>query len=150
MGRKCHKQKISHILRRLDAADALVHLQVLVIEEMIRGREVNSDDNVPRVSRSCKSIKDEGHSKADTGVISLSADTLLKAFPSDHVQRYRMVYKRRRNGRRCACLVDDQSVLAFPVDEVNVNNLIVDPHPSEYYGEALYTPTEVRAMLSDD
>ncbi|MFS7986080.1 hypothetical protein Hanom_Chr11g01006201 [Helianthus anomalus] len=117
---------------------------------MIRGKEVNSEDTVPRVSRSCKSIEDESHSKADTGVISLSADTLLQAFPSNHVQRCMMVYERHRNGRRCAGLVVDRSVLAFPTDEVDVDDLIVDPHPLEYYGEALYTPAEVRAMLSEN
>ncbi|MFS7963464.1 hypothetical protein Hanom_Chr08g00738361 [Helianthus anomalus] len=101
MGQKCHKQKMSHILRRLDAADALIHLQVPVTEEMIRGREVNSDDTVPRVSRSCKSIEDESHSKADKGVISLSADILTQAFPPDHVQCCRLVYERRRSGCRC-------------------------------------------------
>ncbi|MFS7917629.1 hypothetical protein Hanom_Chr03g00191341 [Helianthus anomalus] len=142
--------KISNVLRRLDVADALVHLQVSVTEEMIRGSEVNSSDAVPRVSQSCKRIENEGHSKAETGVVSLSADTLLQAFPSDHAQRCRMVYERCRNGHRCAGLVDDQSVLAFPVDEVNVNDLIVDPHPLECYGEALYTPPKVKAMLSDD
>ncbi|MFS7939583.1 hypothetical protein Hanom_Chr05g00453491 [Helianthus anomalus] len=85
MGRKCHTHKISHFLRRLDAVDGLIHLQVSVTDEMIRGREVNSDDTVPRVSRSCKSVEDEGPSKAEEGVISLSADTLMEAFPPGHV-----------------------------------------------------------------
>ncbi|MFS8016261.1 hypothetical protein Hanom_Chr15g01366451 [Helianthus anomalus] len=148
MGRKCHTQKISHVFRRLDAADGLVHLQVPVTKEMIRGREMNSDDTVPRVSRSCQSIGDKGPPKADAGVISLSADTLMEAFPPGHVQCCRLVYDRRRSGHRCTSLVDDRRVLAFPADEVNVNDLTVDPHPLEAYGVALYTPTEVSAMLS--
>ncbi|MFS7993328.1 hypothetical protein Hanom_Chr12g01092771 [Helianthus anomalus] len=150
MGRKCHKQKIFHVLRRLDAADGLILLQVLVTKEMIRGKEVNSGDTVPQVSWSCRSIRDEDPSRVEPGGVPLSADTLMQAFPPDHVQRCRLVYERRRSSRRNTSLVDDQRVLAFPIDEVNVDDLIVDPHHLEDYGEALYTPAEVRAMFPND
>ncbi|MFS7988582.1 hypothetical protein Hanom_Chr11g01036561 [Helianthus anomalus] len=94
MGRKCHKQKISHVLHRLDAADGLILLQVPVTEEIIRNREVNSGETVLRVSRSCKSVRDEGPSRTEPGGVPLSADILLQAFPPDHVQRCRLVYER--------------------------------------------------------
>ncbi|MFS7955005.1 hypothetical protein Hanom_Chr07g00637351 [Helianthus anomalus] len=150
MVRRCHKQKISHVLRRLDAADGLILLQVLVTEEMIRGREVNSGETVPRVSRSWRSIGDEDPSRTEPSGVPLSAAILLQSFPPDHVQRYKLVYERHRGGRHDASLVDDRRALAFPVDEVDVNDLIVDPPPLEYYGKALYTPAEARAMFPDD
>ncbi|MFS8003552.1 hypothetical protein Hanom_Chr13g01215311 [Helianthus anomalus] len=149
MGRQCRNRKISDVLQNLDAADGLVGLQDLVTEEMVRDKRTDSGDPLPQIKRSCKSIGEEGLSKAGLGVARLSADTLMQAFPSDHVQRCRMVYERRRSGRRCASLVDDRRVSTSPVGEVNVDDLIVDPHPLEYYGEALYTPAEVRAMFAD-
>ncbi|MFS7978672.1 hypothetical protein Hanom_Chr10g00918221 [Helianthus anomalus] len=115
---------------------------------MIKGREVPSYDALPRVSRSCKSVIYEEPAKADAGVASLTADTLMGAFPPNHVQRCELVYERRRNGHSGKILVGDREVVALPVDEENVNDLIVDPYPLECYGVALYTPTEVRAMLS--
>ncbi|MFS8004659.1 hypothetical protein Hanom_Chr13g01228431 [Helianthus anomalus] len=117
---------------------------------MIRGEEVNFGDTVPRVSRSCRSIRYEDPSRVEPGGVPLSTYTLMQAFPPDHVQRCRLVYERRRSGRRDTSLVDDRRVLTFPIDEVNVDDQIVDPHPLEDYGEALYTPAEVRAMFPDD
>ncbi|MFS7956827.1 hypothetical protein Hanom_Chr07g00659151 [Helianthus anomalus] len=144
----CYKQRLSEIFRCLDAAGGLIHLLIPVTEEMIKGKEVTSDDVLPRVSRSCKIVIYEDPSKADVGVVSLSADNLMETLPLDRVQRCRLVYERRRRSRSSTNAVDDQEVVALPVDEENVDDLIVDPHPLECYGVALYTPAEVRAMLS--
>ncbi|MFS7978531.1 hypothetical protein Hanom_Chr10g00916561 [Helianthus anomalus] len=116
---------------------------------MIRGKQADSGDTPPQINRSCKSIEGEGPAEAEVGVALLSADTLVQAFPPEYVQRFRMVYGRRRSGRRCANPVGDRRLSASPVGEVNIDDLIVDPHPLEYYGEALYTTTEVMAMFPD-
>ncbi|MFS7998079.1 hypothetical protein Hanom_Chr12g01149451 [Helianthus anomalus] len=148
MSRKCYKQRLSDIFRRLDAADGLVCLQTPVTEEMIKGEKVSSGDALPRVSRSCKSIIYEDPPLADTGVVLLSADTLMGAAPSDHVQRCGLVYEWRRGGRSGKNLVDDQEAVVPPVGEENVDDLITDPHPLECHVVVLHTPAEVRATLS--
>ncbi|MFS7943795.1 hypothetical protein Hanom_Chr06g00504441 [Helianthus anomalus] len=148
MSRRSYKQRLSDIFRRLDAADGLVRLQVLVTEEMIRGEGVPHDDVLPRVSRSCKSIIHEEPSHVEASAAVLSADTLIRAFPPDHIQRCEVVYERRRRNRSGKKPVEDQEVMAAPVDEGNADELIVDPHPLECYGEVLHTPAEVKADLS--
>ncbi|KAJ0433278.1 hypothetical protein HanIR_Chr17g0868481 [Helianthus annuus] len=82
-------------------------------------------------------------------VVFLTADTRMQAFPPEYTQRCESVYQRRRFGRRCVSSVKGQKMPASPVDEVHVDDLIVDPHPLEYYGEALHTPAEVLAMFPD-
>ncbi|MFS8007098.1 hypothetical protein Hanom_Chr14g01256991 [Helianthus anomalus] len=149
MGRQCRNWKISDVLRNLDAAEGLVHLQDSVTEEMIRGKQTNFDDTMTRINRACKNIEEDNPSWAEVGVALLLAGTLMQAFPSDYVQRCRAVYERRRNGRRCANPVGDQRVSVSPVDEVNIDDLIVDPHPLEYYCETFYTLAEVLAMFLD-
>ncbi|MFS7889769.1 hypothetical protein Hanom_Chr00s000005g01610951 [Helianthus anomalus] len=149
MGREFRNQKISDVLRNLDVADGLIRLQDPVMEEMIRGKRADSGNTLPRINRSCKSIEYECPSEAEVGMALLSTDTLMPAFPFEYVQRCRIVYERRRSGRRCANPVGDRRVSASPVDEVNIDDLIIDPHPLEYYGEALYTPAEVLAMFLD-
>ncbi|MFS7947581.1 hypothetical protein Hanom_Chr06g00549951 [Helianthus anomalus] len=148
MSRKYYKHRLSDIFRLLDVADGLVRLQIPVTEEMIKGKRVPSDDALPRVSRSCKSVIYEDLSQADASPVSLSADTLMGAVPPDHVQRCGLVYGRHRGGRSGKNQVDDREVVALPVDEENVGDLIVDPHPLECHGVALHTPAEVRATLS--
>ncbi|MFS7968282.1 hypothetical protein Hanom_Chr09g00795631 [Helianthus anomalus] len=73
----------------------------------------------------------------------------MQAFPSEYVQHCRAVYERCRSGRRCAYPVGDRRMSASPVDKVNIDDLIIDPHPLEYYAEALHTPAEVLAMFPD-
>ncbi|MFS7945192.1 hypothetical protein Hanom_Chr06g00521271 [Helianthus anomalus] len=146
MGRQCRNRKIFDVLRNLDATEGLVRLHDPVTEEMIRGKQTGSGDTMPRINRSCKSAGEDGPSKDEVGVTPLSADTLMQAFPSEYVQRCRAVYERRRSGRRCANPVSDQRMSASPVDEVNIDELIIDPHPLEYYGEALHTPAEMLSM----
>ncbi|MFS8031639.1 hypothetical protein Hanom_Chr17g01548231 [Helianthus anomalus] len=148
MSQRSYKQRLSDIFRRLDAADGLVRLQVLVTEYMIRGEEVPHDNVLPRVSRSCKIIIHEEPSHVEANVAVLSADTLMRAFPSDLLRRCGIVYERRRGGRSGKKPVKDQEVKAAPVDEGNTDELIVDPHLLECYGEVLHTPTEVVANLS--
>ncbi|MFS7947575.1 hypothetical protein Hanom_Chr06g00549881 [Helianthus anomalus] len=147
-GRKCYKQRLFDIFRRLDAADGLVRLQIPVTEEMIKGKRVPCDDALPQVSRCCKSVIYEDLSQADASPVSLSADTLMGVVPPDHVQGCGLVYERRRGGRSGKNQVDDQEVVALLLDEENVGDLIIDPHPLECYGVALHTPAEVRATLS--
>ncbi|MFS7935480.1 hypothetical protein Hanom_Chr05g00403981 [Helianthus anomalus] len=130
MSRRSYKQRLSDIFHRLDAANGLVRLQILVTEEMIRGAGVPSDVVPPRVSRSWRSIIYEDPSPADTSAASLSADTLMGVVPPDRVQLCHL------------------GVLALPVVEENIDDLIVDPHPLEYYGEVLHTLAEVMATLS--
>ncbi|MFS7911328.1 hypothetical protein Hanom_Chr02g00116831 [Helianthus anomalus] len=146
---KCRNRKMSDVLRNLDAAEALVRLQDPVTEKMIWGKKANSGDTMPWINRSCKSIRDDGPSKAEACVVLLSANTLMQAFPHEYVQRCRAVYERCRIGRRCAGSVGDRGISASPVDEVNINDLIVDPHLLEYYGEALHTPAKVLGMFPD-
>ncbi|MFS8032308.1 hypothetical protein Hanom_Chr17g01556051 [Helianthus anomalus] len=141
-------EELSDIFRRLDAADGLVHLHIPVTEEMIRGEGLPSDAVLPRVSRSCRSIIYEDSSQADTSAASLSADTVMGIVSPDRVQRCQLVYERRHGGRFGKNLVGNQVVVAFPVVEENVDDLIVDPHPLEFYGEVLHTPAEVMATLS--
>ncbi|MFS8022630.1 hypothetical protein Hanom_Chr16g01441791 [Helianthus anomalus] len=147
MGRQCRNQKISDVLRNLDAVEGLVRLHDPMREEMIRGKKTDSADTMRWINRACKSIGDDDPSKAKIGVALVSADTLMQAFPSGYVQRCRVVYERHRSGPRFASPVGDQWMSASPVDEVNIDDLIIDPHPSEYYGEALHTPAEVLAMF---
>ncbi|MFS7939051.1 hypothetical protein Hanom_Chr05g00447071 [Helianthus anomalus] len=146
---KCRNRKMFDILRNLDAADALVCLRDPVTEKMIWGKKANTCDTMPWINRSCKSIRDDDPSKAEAGVVLLSADTLMQAFPSEYVQHCRVLYERCRIGRRCAGSVGDRRMSASPVDEVHINDLIVDPHPLEYYGEGLHTPAAVLAMFPD-
>ncbi|MFS7955126.1 hypothetical protein Hanom_Chr07g00638971 [Helianthus anomalus] len=124
--------RLSDIFRRLDAADGLVRLHIPVTEELIRGEEVPSDAVLPGLA----------------GAASLSVDTLMGIVTPDRVQRYQLVYERRRGGRSGKNLVGNQVVVGLPVVEENVDNLIVDPHPLECYGEVLHTPAEVMATLS--
>ncbi|MFS7889176.1 hypothetical protein Hanom_Chr00s000003g01603891 [Helianthus anomalus] len=148
MSRRSYKQRLSDIFRRLDAADGFVRLQVLVTEDMIRGEEVPHDNVVPWVSRSCKSVIHEETSYAEASAAVLSANTLMRAFPPDRLQRCGVVYERRRGGRSSKKPVDDHEVMAAPMDEGTTNKLIVDPHPLECYGEVLRTPAEVVTDLS--
>ncbi|MFS7889191.1 hypothetical protein Hanom_Chr00s000003g01604051 [Helianthus anomalus] len=148
MSRRSYKQRLSDIFRRLDVADGLVRLQVLVTEYMIREEEVPQDNVVPRVSRSCKSVIHEEPSYAEASAAILSTDTLMRAFPPDRLQRCGAVFERRCGGRSGKKPVDDQEVMAAPVDEGNTDELIVDPHPLECYGEVLRTPAEVVTYLS--
>ncbi|MFS8008150.1 hypothetical protein Hanom_Chr14g01269321 [Helianthus anomalus] len=132
--RRSYKQWLFDIFRRLDAADGLVRLQVLVTEDMIRGDEVPPDDVLPRVSRSCKSIIYQEPSHIEANTVVLSADTLMKSFPADSTQRGGLVYERRRGDRSGKKLVDGQEVMAALVNEKDANVLVVDPHRSEYHG----------------
>ncbi|MFS8024719.1 hypothetical protein Hanom_Chr16g01466711 [Helianthus anomalus] len=91
--RRSYKQRLSNIFRCLDAADGLVRLQIPETEEMIRGEGVPSDDILPRVSRSCKSIIYEEPSPTESSADALSADTLIGVVPPNHVQRCGLVYK---------------------------------------------------------
>ncbi|MFS7964542.1 hypothetical protein Hanom_Chr08g00751571 [Helianthus anomalus] len=115
---------------------------------MIRGGGVPLDEVLPRVNRSCKSIINGEPSHAEASDAVLSADTLIRAFPSDHIQRSEVVYERRRGSRSGKKSAEDQEVVVAPVDEGNTDELIVDPHLLEYYGEVLHTPAEVKADLS--
>ncbi|MFS7910882.1 hypothetical protein Hanom_Chr02g00111411 [Helianthus anomalus] len=148
MNRRSYKQRLSDIFRRLDAADGLVCLQVLVTEDMIREGEFPPNNVLPGVSRSCKSIIPEEPSHAEASAAVLSTDTLMMVVPSDHIQRCEVVYKRRHSGRSDKKPVEDQEVMAALVDEGCADELIVDPHPLECYGKVLCTPTEVVADLS--
>ncbi|MFS7890299.1 hypothetical protein Hanom_Chr00s000031g01617141 [Helianthus anomalus] len=100
---------------------------------MIKGKGVSSDDVIPRVSRSCKSVIYEDPPQDGTSVIPLSTYTLMETLPPDRVQCCRLVYERRRRGHRHVNLVDGQEVGAVPVDEGNVDDLIVDPHPGVWH-----------------
>ncbi|MFS7888847.1 hypothetical protein Hanom_Chr00s000002g01599881 [Helianthus anomalus] len=152
MDRKCNR-KISDMLHTLDVAKALVRLQDPVKDKTMRGKKANSGDTMPCINRSCKGIGEDDPSrvqvKADIDVVVLTADTLRQAFPPEYIQRCRVVYQRCRCGCRCVSSIEDQKIPASPVDEVNVDDLIADPHPLEYYGKALHTPAEVLAMFPD-
>ncbi|MFS8017040.1 hypothetical protein Hanom_Chr15g01375601 [Helianthus anomalus] len=153
MDRKCRNRKISDILRNLDAAEALVRLQEPVTEKMIRGKKASSNDTRPYINTSCKGIGDDDLSRVQVQVgvhaVFLTADTLMHAFPPEYIQQCKTVYQRRRCGRRCVSSVEGPKMPTSPVDEVNFDDLIVDPHPLEYYCEALRTPAEVLAMFPD-
>ncbi|MFS7913168.1 hypothetical protein Hanom_Chr02g00138661 [Helianthus anomalus] len=125
MSRRSYKQRLSDIFRSLDATDGLVRLQVLVIEDMIRGEEVPLDNIVPRASRSCKSVIHEEPSHAESSAAVLSTDTLMRVCPPDRLRRCGVVYERRRGGRSGKKPIDDQTMMAAPVDEGNTDELIL-------------------------
>ncbi|MFS7961384.1 hypothetical protein Hanom_Chr08g00714381 [Helianthus anomalus] len=70
-------------------------------------------------------------------------------FPSYRKGRCSVVYKRRQSGRLSAILVGAQMMTSDVGDWEGENQWIVDPHPLEWYGEALHTPLEVLAMFLD-
>ncbi|MFS7919562.1 hypothetical protein Hanom_Chr03g00214081 [Helianthus anomalus] len=88
-------------------------------------------------------------SGSDAGVMLLSADALMQVFLSDRRSRCTIVYKRRQSDRRCADPARAQMMTSAVGDEEKNNDWIVDPHPLEWYGEALQTPAEVLAMFPD-
>ncbi|MFS7956076.1 hypothetical protein Hanom_Chr07g00650301 [Helianthus anomalus] len=78
---------------------------------------------------------------ANEGVTRLSAHALTQDFPFDWKGYCSIVYQRRR---RDPCLAPPTETPMVPVDD---NEWIVDPHPLEWYGEALYTSVEVLSMF---
>ncbi|MFS7977606.1 hypothetical protein Hanom_Chr10g00905991 [Helianthus anomalus] len=73
----------------------------------------------------------------------------MRVFPSDRRGRCMMVDKRRHGDRRCAIPARAQMRTSAVDGEENDKDWIVDPHPLEWYGEALNTPAEVLAMFTD-
>ncbi|KAJ0934520.1 hypothetical protein HanRHA438_Chr03g0108351 [Helianthus annuus] len=156
MSRKCRLQKVSNILQTPDVAEAMVRLRDKVPDKTTECGEsdmINPLNTVPCINLSGKGIKGDGPSvagvDADAGVVSLIADTLMQAFPPERLRRCRIVYERRQSGRRCTNPVGAWRMIASPAGEGNDDNLIVDPHPLEWYGEALHTPVEVLALFPD-
>ncbi|MFS7945185.1 hypothetical protein Hanom_Chr06g00521191 [Helianthus anomalus] len=59
---KVAEDGVDSLRQMLDVAEDLV------TEEMIRGKQTDSGDAMPRINRSCKSVGEDGPSKAEVGV----------------------------------------------------------------------------------
>ncbi|MFS8019334.1 hypothetical protein Hanom_Chr15g01402591 [Helianthus anomalus] len=79
----------------------------------------------------------------DEGVTRLSATVLSQCFPVGWRGGCSIVYERRWSDRRS--VTPTRTQMAHVMGDGN--KWIVDPHPLEWYGEAIYTSVEVLAMF---
>ncbi|MFS8003431.1 hypothetical protein Hanom_Chr13g01213901 [Helianthus anomalus] len=148
MSCKYRLRKISDILKTLDAADAMVRLRDGVPEKVVGSEEF--PDTVPCLNLSGRGNKDgvPSATRIGAGAVLLTTAALMQAFPPDRRCRCRMVYERCLTDRQCANPVGARRTATVLIGEKNDDDLIVDPHPLEWYSEALHTPAEVLAMFS--
>ncbi|MFS7988988.1 hypothetical protein Hanom_Chr11g01041431 [Helianthus anomalus] len=145
--RKYRLRRVSEILKTLDTVDAMLHFGSLTPE-----KAVESEGFFCTMPRPCKGKDDILFPTGvddDAGVTRLSANVLMKSFPSDQRGRCSVVYKRRQSGRLSAILAEAQMMTSVVGDGEGENQWIVVPHPLEWYGEALHIPLEVLAMFPD-
>ncbi|MFS7946649.1 hypothetical protein Hanom_Chr06g00538851 [Helianthus anomalus] len=126
-------------MKTFDAAEALLLLAGLSMETVagnggVRGTVLPLSTG--RNHASSRAVDDNNE-----GVTRLSAHALTQVFPVDRKGHCSIVYQRCRRDR---CLAPPTEIPMVPVDD---NEWIVDPHPLEWYGEALYTSEEVLAMF---
>ncbi|MFS7993136.1 hypothetical protein Hanom_Chr12g01090521 [Helianthus anomalus] len=117
---------------------------------MLRKRRLLPHAVATRANRACKSVVYEDPQPVDPDVASLSADVLKELIPVNHVQRYRLVYERRRGGCSEKNPVDDPGVIAPLVIGGSTGGLVVDPPVLLSGGVVLHTPTEVMATYSHE
>ncbi|MFS8020879.1 hypothetical protein Hanom_Chr16g01420971 [Helianthus anomalus] len=147
MSRKYRLRRVSEILKTLDDADAMVCLV-----DQTPGKAVGNEGflyTVPCPGKGKDDVPFLTGVGDDAGVMLLSDDALMRVFPSDQRGRCTVVYKRRRSDRRFAILAGALMIKSAVGDGEKDNEWIVDPHPLEWYGEALHTPAEVLAMFPD-
>ncbi|MFS7917475.1 hypothetical protein Hanom_Chr03g00189481 [Helianthus anomalus] len=146
MSRKIYQERLSDIFWRLHVADGLVQLQTPETKSMIRRRR--APNVVPsRANRACQSVVYEDPLPSDTDMKSLSADNLMQIILVDHVQRCRIVYKRRRGGCAVKASVDNPGMVTSPVVGGSTDDLAADPCVPDC-GKVLHTPAEVMATYS--
>ncbi|MFS7946231.1 hypothetical protein Hanom_Chr06g00533571 [Helianthus anomalus] len=146
MSRKIYRERLSDIFWRLDAADGLVQLQTPVSKSMIQRRRAPND--VPsRANRACQSVVFEDPLPSDTDMALLSADNLMQIIPADHVQRCRLVCKRRGGGCAVKASVDNPGMVTPLVVRGSTDDLAADPCVSDC-GKVLHTHAEVMATYS--
>ncbi|MFS8002102.1 hypothetical protein Hanom_Chr13g01198161 [Helianthus anomalus] len=140
--RKFRSQRISEILRTFDVVEALLLLAGLPPERVSdRGGFLDSAPySSTREHFSSLHIRGD----KDEGVTPLSATVLTQRFPVGWRGRCSIVYERRQSNRRSVAMAGTQ--MASVVGDGN--EWIVNPHPLEWYGEAIYTSAEVLALFS--
>ncbi|MFS7929539.1 hypothetical protein Hanom_Chr04g00333671 [Helianthus anomalus] len=146
-GRKYRSRRVTEILKTLDAAEAMLRLGSLTSEKTVESDRFSS--TVLHPCRGRNGIPCPIGVDVNAGVTRLSANVLMQSFPSDRRGRYSIVYKRRQSWRPSTTTADAQMTTSAMGDGEGENPWIADPHPLEWYGEALHTPLEVLAMLPD-
>ncbi|MFS7918977.1 hypothetical protein Hanom_Chr03g00207491 [Helianthus anomalus] len=139
--RKFRSRRVSEILRTFDAAEALLLLAGLPLERIVdRGGFLDpAPCSSTRENLSFLRIRGDN----DGGVTRLSATVLTKRFLVGWRGRCSIVYEWRWSGWRSVALAGTQMTSVVG----DGNEWIVDPHPLEWYCEAIYTSTEVLAMF---
>ncbi|MFS7953182.1 hypothetical protein Hanom_Chr07g00615551 [Helianthus anomalus] len=139
--RKFRSWRVSEILKTFDAAEALLLLTGLPSERVAdRGGFL---DTAPYSStrENFSSLRIRGDN--DEGVTRLSATVLTQRVLVGWRGCCSIVYERRRSDRRSVALAGTQ--MASVVGDGN--EWIGDPHPLEWFGEAIYTSAEVLTMF---
>ncbi|MFS8002515.1 hypothetical protein Hanom_Chr13g01202981 [Helianthus anomalus] len=140
--RRFRSRRVSEILKNFDAAEALLQLRGL-------SSEGAAGSNVPFLYSGENYASRRSRGDNGEGVTRLSANVLMQSFPSDRRGRCLVVYQRRPSGRLSATPAGVPMTASTIVGGEGENPWIIDPHPLEWYGEALHTPLEVLDMFPD-